>query len=346
MARLIRDGTVFTLHADSFRFSPVFRIFTPNSVRLSLKTLCAGAVTVVALTGCEKVKQRLYATPEPAVDQSWLRDSAFVAKGPRLLFRTMQKDGQTLTIPIGVFSGNGIRNLRMSKRGWNYLDLVALNAGQPLTPIQDGRPAAPAKVRQRMWENAATPVDSVQGCPNMIPTVKVPLPARTHIAVMNYSLPTNLKSLSAGEVEEAVSGIAQLVVPTIGIRTGQLSRYSRRLHQVLRVDEPPAVLAEYHDESEQTDTSLMATRQPRHLIIVMEKGVYGYKPGWVYSTTGKSNDRPILRFLEAMDADGDGRAELFFDVHTPIGPHLLVFRKKVDAWTEMWRRPPVRCDVS
>ncbi|MBC8089263.1 MAG: hypothetical protein H7Z40_18510 [Phycisphaerae bacterium] len=314
-------------------------------MRPSLKTLCAGVVTVVALCGCDKVKEKLYATTEAAVDQSWVRDSAFVARSPRLLFRTVKKDAETLTIPIGVLSNSGIRTLRMSKRGWNYLDVVTLNAGQPLTPVQDGLPASAAKVRQRMWENAASPVDTITGCPNMIPAVKVSLPAGTHLAVMNYSLPTTMKSLSSGEVEDAVSSIPQLVAPMIGIRAGQLSQYTRRLHQVLRIDEPPAVLAEYHDESAQTDTSVVATRRPRHLIIVMEKGVYGYRPGWVYSTTGKPNERPILRFLEAMDADGDGRAELFFDVNTPIGPHLLVFRKKLDAWTEMWRRPPVRCDV-
>ncbi len=323
----------------------MFRIFSLKSVRLSVKSLCAGAVTVLAISGCEKVKSRLYPSEEGAVDQVWVRDSALVAQGPRLLFRTIRKGDENLAIPIAVLSKSGIRTLRMSKRGWNYLDIVGLNAGQPLTPIVDGATGTPAKIRQRMWENASMPIDSLQGCPNMIPVVRVPLPTGTQLAVMNYASPTGLKTLSAGEMEEAASSIPQLVAPTVGVRAEQLARFTRRLHPVLRVDEPPAVLAEYHDERTDTDTSAVATRRPRHLLIVMEKGVYGYRPGWVYHTAGRTTDRPPLRFVESMDADGDGQAELFFEIDTPVGPYLFAFRKRLDSWTEMWKRPPVRCDV-
>lgn len=325
--------------------SSVFRTLPSNAAPSSARTLCAAAVTVLALCGCEKVKSRLYADNGPPVDEAWKRDSAFVALEPRILFRAVRVGDQNLLMPIAVLANSNLRTLRMSKRGWNYLDLTALNSKQSVTPVQNGMAAAPAQIRQRMWENASQPLDTLTGCSNMIPVIKAAMPAGSELAVINYKLPTDMKTLSASEIEAALSGIPNLVAPTVGIKAAQLARYKRNVQQVLRRDAPPAVLAEYHDESGVTDTGTVAARRPRHLVVVMEKGVYGYRAAWNYATTGAESDRPVLRFLDSFDVDGDGKSELFFSVPVPDGnSYTFLFQQKHDSWVEIWRRPPVRCD--
>ena len=299
----------------------------------------------LALGGCEKIKTKLYPPDVAVIDQVWVRDSTTVAKGPAILFRTFRKGDTRLLIPIGTMQNSNITMLRMSKRGWNYLDIAALGTGS-VTPIHDGQPAGAVKISQRMWENAATPLDSMDRCPNMIPHILAPMPSGSQLAVMNYPLPSGLKTMTEAQTSEALSKIPQLVTPTIGVRPAQLARYTRTVRQVLRKDAEPALLVEYHDDAVDSDTSTLGLRRPRHIVIVMEKGMYGYRPGWVYSTTGTTSDRPALRFLDSFDVDGDGKSELFFGVDVPNGwSYTLGFKAENGSWTEFWRRNSARCDV-
>lgn len=342
----IRDSTLFTLHQTFPLIAPVFRTLCSFARPLTRRTLCAAAVTVLAASGCDKVKARLYPEAKAPVDEAWLRDSAFVAREPRILLRTVKVGNQELLMPIAVLANSNLRNLRMSKRGWIALDISAFGDGQTVIPVRNGLPGSPAPIRQRMWEKPGQPLDSIPLCPNMIPVIKAALPEGTSLAILNYKLPTNMKSLSADEIESALSVVPNLVAPTLGIKGAQLARYKRSVHQILRTDGPPAVLAEYHDDGPQSDTGTVASRRPRHLTVVLEKGVYGYRASWNYATTGSESDRPILRYIDSMDVDGDGRSELFFGVTIPDGTsYTIVFRQKHDSWVEMWRRPPVRCDV-
>lgn len=326
--------------------SPVHRSSKSPTLLKTIRTLGAATVTVLALGGCEKVKSKLYPEAAPEVDQSWVRDSMTVAKGPPILFRAIKKGDQRLLIPIATLRDSKVSLLRMSKRGWNYLDIRAFAEGADITPVQNGSAGAPIKVQQRMWENSAAPLDSITGCPNMIPVIRAPLPAGLELAVMNYELPKGLKTMSDAQVSEALSRIPQLVTPTVGVRPAQLERYTRSVHQLLRKNGEPAVIAEYHDEAESSDTSVVGQRRPRHIVIVMEKGVYGYRPGWVYSTTGAYNDRPALRFLDSFDVDGDGNSEMFFRVEVPTGwSYTLAFKQRDGSWEEIWRRRGIQCDV-
>ena len=163
--------------------------------------------------------------------------------------------------------------------------------------------------------------------------------------VANYKVPTGMKLLSPGELQDAIRDVPLLVMPTVQISGAQIGQYVRTVRQIPRAGADPAVLLEYHDESVLTDTGVVAQRRPKHVVIVLEKGVYGYRPSWVYKTTGKVNDLPILRLLDIMDADMDGRAEIFFYVNvSKSDSFVLAFHEGNDTWTEVWRRSPARCD--
>lgn len=302
---------------------------------------------VLLTAGCQKLRDKVSTTlyqDDAPVDEVWTRDSTLVAGGPSVLFRSVYKGPTQLIMPVATLSQQAPRTLRMSKRGWSAFDIDLLYSGKEVTPVRDGSGGSPIRMRQGMWENAAAPLDTMARCNSMIPVGLIPSTPGTDLFVVNYKLPTGMKSLSAAQVEAAISGVPTLVTPTVGVSAAQLARYSRTVRQVLRVGEEPAVLLEYHDRSTSTDTSTIARRRPRHMIIVMEKGNFMYRAGWVYSTTGASTDRPVLEFLDSIDLDGDGRSELVFSVPMAFGNLTRAFHLVSGTWKELWTRPPARCD--
>ncbi|MDQ6613136.1 MAG: hypothetical protein M3Y64_11930, partial [Gemmatimonadota bacterium] len=86
--------------------------------------------------------------------------------------------------------------------------------------------------------------------------------------------------------------------------------------------------------------------RPRHLIVILDKGVYGYRSSWVYKTTGMSKDLAVLQYLDAVDTNADGIPELFFSIDFKGGNTMtLMYRQWNDTWRQTWRRGMVRCDA-
>lgn len=302
------------------------------------------------LGGCQgirdKINNKLY-NADPPDDGGWRRDSTLIANKPAVLYRVVRKKSDEFIFPIGVLGKGAPRTLHLSKRGWAMFDIEMLHEGREVTPVQNGVGASPVKMRQGMWENASAPLDTVPAnvCSSLAAIGKVSLPPGTDIVVSNFKFPTGIKLLSEGELLNAVGEVSTLVTPTLGIKPSVLAGYTRLVRQIPRAGTDPAVLVEYDDFREVSDTSAIARRLPRHIVIVLEKGVYTYRPSWIYSTTGSENDRPILRFLEAMDVDGDGKSEVLYGVDVPGGASFtVVFRQYNDTWKEFWRRSPQRCD--
>lgn len=294
----------------------------------------------------DKISNRLY-NSDPPDDGGWRRDSTLIAKKPAVLYRVIRKKSDEYIFPIGILGKGAPRILHLSKRGWAMFDIEMLHQGREVTPVQNGVAAGAVKMRQGMWENASAPLDTVPPavCSSLAAIGRVSLPPGTDIVVSNFQFPTGMKLLSEGELSSAVSGVSTLVTPTLGVKPAVLAGYTRLVRQIPRAGAEPAVLVEYDDFREVTDTSAIARRLPRHIVIVLEKGVYTYRPSWVYATTGNENDRPILRFLEAMDVDGDGRSEVIYGVDVPGGASFtVIFRQYNDTWKEFWRRSPQRCE--
>ena len=304
----------------------------------------------LALGGCkgmrDKISEKLYPTDVPD-DGVWRRDSTLIAKGPPVLYRVIRKKSDEFVFPIGLMNKGIPRILHLSKRGWAMFDIEMLHQGKEVTPVINGSAGSPVKLRQGMWEVSSAPLDTVPPnvCNSLVAIGKISMPPGVNIAVSNYKLPTDMKLLSESAMLDAVSTVSTLVTPTLGIKPSVLASYTRVVRQIPRVGGEPGVLVQYDDFRPVTDTSLVATRLPRHVVIVLEKGVYAYRPSWIYSTTGKDNDRPVLNFLAALDVDGDGKSEVIYGVDVPGGASFtVVFRQSNDSWKEFWRRSPQRCD--
>ena len=303
---------------------------------------------VALAAGCQGMRDRVDSKLYAAADQTgWARDSTFVSSQPPVLFRVFHKGSSQYIFPIALLSKSPPTTLRLAtKRGWGLFDIEFLFEGSTVTPVQNGVAETPIKTLRGMWELPAAPLDTLPGCEGAtLPMGLVSVPDGIELVVANYKLPTGMRLLSPGELQDAIRDVPLLVLPTVQISGDQLGEFARTVRQIPRAGAAPAILLEYHNESKQTDTSVVGQRRPKHVVIVLEKGVYGYRPSWIYKTTGKVNDMPILRLLDVMDADMDGRAEIFFHVKvSPVDSYVMAFREGNDTWTEYWRRPPVRCD--
>jgi hypothetical protein len=88
-------------------------------------------------------------------------------------------------------------------------------------------------------------------------------------------------------------------------------------------------------------------QRPRQFIVALDKGVYGYRPSFTYSTLGNALTPPRMRFLDYVDIDGDGKAEIFFGFLYAAGGSLTldattVLRYDNEAWREVLKEG-VRC---
>ncbi|MEO7996191.1 MAG: hypothetical protein ABI852_02035 [Gemmatimonadaceae bacterium] len=307
-------------------------------------------VCVLLLGGCkgirDKISAKLYQTAAPD-DASWKRDSTLIAKNPPILYRVIRKKSDEFVFPIGILGKGVPRTLHLSKRGWQQFDVQMLYQGKEVLPVLNGTVGSPIKMRQGMWEIPSAPLDTVpaQVCPSLIAIGKVDLPTGTNLVVTNYKLPTGMKLLSEEQLEAAVSAVPTLITPGLGITPRVLTGFTRIIRQIPRVGGDPGVYVQYDDFRPVTDTAAAVRKLPRHVAIVLEKGVYGYRPTWIYNTTGAADDRPILRFLAAMDVNGDGQSEIVYGVDVPGGGSFtVVFRQINETWKEFWRRSPQRCD--
>ena len=151
--------------------------------------------------------------------------------------------------------------------------------------------------------------------------------------------PTPLKypnELSAAELQEAIDLVPLLIAPTAGISTSQLQRYERRIFQVPSGSGPnPSIVLEFDDPEVPPDSVPSMGERPRHLIVVLDKGVYGYKPSWTYKSLGNRKDQVRLKFLDFVDTNGDGLVELFFGARVEALPRFTrVLKFETDVWRE------------
>lgn len=288
----------------------------------------------------DKINDRLY---PPAPDGGWTVDSAFLAANPALLFRVIDKGGLRYALPISTL-GSGPHTIHMSQRGWKALDTKYMWSNRELQPVRDGQPGEPVSLSRGMWENPSYQLDTARFCGNFVPVAQLVKDIGVDFYTINFKAKTGAVSLEGGALQAAIDQVPTLVTPPLGVSAAMLARYKRTLHQITRVGASPSILLEYNDPDPVLDTGSTRGKRPRQLIIVLDKGVYGYKPSWVYSTTKMpQKDQSAIRFLDAIDMSGDGTPELLF-TYESFPRYTLVYKQWNDTWRRVWEHNGRACD--
>jgi hypothetical protein len=308
------------------------------------------AAAAIALAACGDGGQpRLFGGD--AGPTRWQRDSAFLDTRPALLFRVIPDASGALTIPIASLGPEGIQGLSLSAQGWRRLDREYMQAGLSLGVLRDGQVSDSMRMFRGMWQAGAAPLDSLS-CPVVVPVGRA---LKTGLAsdplgafATNAPRPplANPRVLPNDEVERALANVGTLVAPSSGIPPGQLTRYNRRVTQVpTGINGSNTLVVEYNDPTPLPDSIPAFGERPRQFIVVLDRGNFGVRPTYSFSTVGSSRSARKQVFLDYLDVDGDGVPELLFGLEDP-GPfvsYTSVLRYENESWRETYRFNGNRC---
>ncbi|QJR36011.1 hypothetical protein [Gemmatimonas groenlandica] len=324
------------------RLSRPSAIVTPRLRGVALRALpLALALLSAACDTTERVKNALKADQG---DPVWQGDSTLLAPHPEVLFRVTRDSTGPRIVPLATMGPQGFRLLTMSDRGWRSFDIDYLNAGKSLTPYRGGRPLAPVSSTRGMWEGA--PLDTIRGCSLILPGALASIPDGVEFFTSGKRPPLKaVTSLSAGELQTAIDAIPTLIAPAAGISMSMLPRYKREVFVAETGNGPrPTIVVVYDDPEVVADSVRQMGARPRHLVVVLDKGVYGYKPTFTYTTLGNKLSPPRYRYLDHIDVDDDGKSELFFGLKIKGAPlYTIVLRYEAEAWRELLRNERQRC---
>lgn len=303
------------------------------------------ALLLASQSACERIKQRLDADGAGRnVDGAWVADSTFLARNPSMVLRIVKGPQGRTAVPVATMGAMGFHKIQLSPRGWRALDVSYLHSGNSLGTIAAGRVAGMAPMIRGMWESGAT-LDSLPGCKVPVPAGLVDDKSGATLAVSRATpVLKPVSTLSDAAVQSALSSLPTLIAPTNGISVAHLARYRRQLWVLpTGATSQPTIVVTYDDPERASDTLPPMTQRPRQLVVVLDKGVYGYRPSYTFTTVGNAQAAPRLRFLDMLDVDNDSVAELFFGFtfgNDYDGTFVLHYEN--DAWRELLREA-LRC---
>ena len=317
---------------------PCLAAFPVRWFRRARWSRTAALLTLVA--GCDR--QPIPEGLDTSTDAGWAIDSTLLASKPAVLLRVIRREDRVQVAPIATFGAEGARLMRMGDRGWRAFDLQYLHKGAVVHPTRDGRALAPVSTRRGMWEGP--PLDTIAGCAIQVPFAEVALPDGVELATVGAAPPTfgavNAGApLSDAALAEVADAVDKLVVPTTGIPLADLPRYRRRAVAIRTTRSgPPTVVMTYDDPVGPGSSEPAVGQRPRQLIVVLDEGIYGYKPAYTFTDISATRADMPRRFLGGMDVNADGTAELFFGLKDPLYPLVtFVLRRGEDNWSEWWR---------
>jgi hypothetical protein len=309
------------------------------------RVLTAATVALLAtsLSACDKIRSTLY---PPQTDSGWQNDSTLLAQSPTILFRAVRTPEGTRAVPIASMGAKGLQALSLTARGWRALDVQMLHAGHSLVPYRGGLPLSPVQSTRGMWEGVT--LDSLPGCRQMLPAAALAVPEGVELLTSGSTpLRGQPGALGDGELQEVLNVVTTLVAPSAGVPLSQMSKYRRSVSVVgTGATRSPTIVVTYEDPQQLPDSATRLAERPRQLIIVLDKGPYGYKQSLTLTDVSATRMSPRRRFLGALDADGDGRSELYFGLADSIPRGELVtftYRFTGDVWIADWEYSRTRC---
>lgn len=308
---------------------------------MAFRLLPLGLALAGACDTADRVKNALKADQG---DPVWQGDSTLLSTHPEVLFRVTRESAGPRIVPLATMGPRGFRWLTLSDRGWRAFDLEYLFAGKSLTPYRGGRALATVPSRRGMWEGA--PLDTISDCSILIPGAVAPIPDGVEFFTSANRPPLKpVTSRPTGELQTAIDAIPTLIAPAAGISMSMLPRYQRQVYVAEAGNGPrPTIIVVYDDPEVVADSIGQIGARPRHLVVILDKGVYGYKPTFTYSTLGNRRSPPRYRYLDHLDVDNDGTSELLFGLKEAGAPlYTIVLHYQAEAWRELQRNQRQRC---
>ena len=319
----------------------------PARLIRSVALLPLACAVVLSTTACSRDRLKKLLGGDPRVDGKWKSDSTLMASKPEVLFTTFKTKNGIEIAPIGTIGPRGFRNIRLGDRGWHAFDINYLGSGQTLEEYRDGRTIGPLTLKRGMWGDNAPALDSIPGCEIIVPSALATIPDGTHLFTLKKRPPLSMppKPVSESEIAEALRETNMLVATKKGIPIGTLPKYTRTVHRVNSGHgTKPTLVVMYDDPEIYPDTLLPDWQRPRHLVVFLDWAIWGYKATWTYATLGNKGAPPRFRYLDYIDVNDDGKAEVLFGVQNATDPlFTIIVRRDPPLWIEETRQKGRRC---
>lgn len=301
--------------------------------------LTAVALFALAGGGCDRIRERL--DPPPVGDTQWTNDSTLLAAAPQVLFRVQSTPKGDRVIPMATIGAGGYHGLYMGGRGWRAFDLAYMQRGHELLAVREGRNTGRVPMERGMWDPPDAPLDTTQVCPILVPAGRARIGGETKfLTAQPIGALRPVTGLAGGELNAELSKVSTLVLPTLGIGASVLPRFTRSVHTLATgVESTPTIVIVYDDPQRIADSLPVMNERPRHAVIILDKGTFGYRASYRYRTVGNGKTPPRYRFLDFVDLNGDGKGELLFGVDDDriSAVATVVLRYENDSWKEMAR---------
>ncbi len=319
----------------------------PSQLRRTVAMVPLLLTVILSVAACSKERVKKLLGGNAIIDEKWASDSMMLASNPEVLFTTFKTKNGFEIAPIGLIGLRGFRNIRLGDRGWHAFDIQYLAGGQMLEAYRDGKSVGPVKLSRGMWTENAPALDSIPGCEIIVPSALAPMLQGTQLFTLKKHAPPPVpaKPVSGAEVEQALRESNMLVATQKGIPIAALPKYVRTVHLVnTGHGTKPTLVVVYDDPEVYPDTLLADLQRPRHLIVFLDWENWGYKATWTYATLGNKGSPPRYRYLDYIDVDDDGKAEVLLGVQLATEPlFTIILRRDPPTWIEEARQTGRRC---
>ncbi len=303
------------------------------------------ATILTVATSCDKAKEFVrsgQAAGPPQVDPSEALD---LSANPTIIFQVFGEASDPRMIPIAAVEKGRLRDITLSKEGWEQFDAMFLRRGKRFPLYRDGLPVGDAVVKQGMWEREE-PLYTLPSCQTLTPLAAVSLDGKIKTdftveflaATDTFSHPRYAQATTSAEVVRQARALAYDLGGEASISKATLDSLDfRALAVPTGVGAAPTIVASFVDPTADDPTST-ASRMV-HLLFVADPDSSGrYRASYVHRINGPLETASFRRYSDHADLDGNGTDELVLEGWQFRGDtFLLVLGWKDGKWEEVFR---------
>jgi hypothetical protein len=291
---------------------------------------------VVAAAGCDKT-----APPE---DRGPSASTLDLSTKPEIVFQVFGERGDPRLVPIAAVVGNALVPLDLTPADWARFDSLYFSPGTTYPAVRRGRVTGSVTVRQGMF-SSGTPLYTLPGCANPLPMAAATLddPGAGEFTVELFALtrageraatPAPVAPESTLAVARRIGAAAGAEVDLDGETLAALDFRSEALFT--GASAAPTILAAYLDPLGGDEGS--GKGNTANLLVLAELRGDAYTQAYLHALNGEATGVEFRRFVDIVDVNGDGVAEVFLEGWRFAGdaaPIALSWRG--EAWVESFR---------
>jgi hypothetical protein len=316
-----------------------------------MKRLAMLATILTVATSCDKAKEFVrsgQSAGPPQVDPSEALD---LATKPTILFQVFGESSDPRMIPVAAVQDGKVRQITLSRDGWEQFDAMYLRRGKSYNIYRDGAAVGIATVRQGMWERAE-PLYSLPGCRTLTPLAAVTLDRKldANFAVEflatadTFARPRSAPAASTAQVTRQARALGYELGTAANIARATLDSLDFRAIAVpTGANGMPTLIGSFIDPTVEDASSASALMV--HLFFIAEMDSTGhYRATYLHRVNGPLETAAFRRYSDHADITGDGIDEIVLEGWQYRGDtFMLVLAYSGGDWTEVFRSRPNWC---